>query len=64
MELFFRLAVFVPVLFLVAIVVVGQQHSDARELVGAAVKRAVRWTVWSAVLVLVMTGLEIVFIGW
>ena len=48
MELLFRVAVFVPVLFLVAVVVVAQQHKTAQETIQAAVGRTVRWAIWSA----------------
>ena len=64
MNLLFRIAVFVPVLFLIAIVVVGQHHSNARDTLRAAVVRTGRWVLWSAALVLVMLLLEVVFIGW
>ena len=63
MELLFRVAVFVPVLFLVAVVVVAQQHKTAQETIQAAVGRTVRWAVWSVVLYAVMTLLELLFIG-
>ncbi len=64
MNLLFRFAVYVPVLFLIAIVVVGQHHATAAATLRAAVPRALRWLWWSCVLVAVMMGLEIVFIGW
>lgn len=64
MSLLFRLAVYVPVLFLIALVVVGQHHATAKDTLRAAVPRTVRWIVWSAALVAVMLGLELVFIGW
>jgi hypothetical protein len=64
MELLFRILVFVPVLFLVAVVVVGQQHATAQATVKAAVARSMRWVVWSAVLLASMTVLELLFIGW
>ena len=63
MELLFRVAVFVPVLFLVAVVVVAQQHKTAQETIQAAVGRTVRWAIWSAALYAVMTLLELLFIG-
>ncbi|MFN3241595.1 MAG: hypothetical protein ACE37K_08805 [Planctomycetota bacterium] len=63
MELFFRIAVFVPVLFLIAIVVVAQQHQTAADTIKGAVARTVRWLVWTAVLLVVMTVLELLFIG-
>ena len=64
MSLLFRLAVYLPVLFLIAIVVVGQHHQTARDTLQAAAKRAARWILWSAILVAVMTVLELLFIGW
>ncbi len=64
MSLLFRLAVFLPVMFLVAIVVVGQHHTNARDTLRAAVLRTGRWSVWLAVLVGTMFGLELLFIGW
>jgi hypothetical protein len=63
MDLLFRVVIFVPVLFLVAVVVVAQQHSTAQETVKAASKRAARWLVWTAALLLAMTLLELLFIG-
>ena len=48
MDLLFRVVIFVPVLFLVAVVVVAQQHSTAQETVKAASKRAARWLAFRA----------------
>jgi len=59
-----RLLIYVPVLFLVALVVVAQHHENARDTVREAVRRTGRWIVWSAILVVVMVGLEVAFIGW
>jgi hypothetical protein len=59
-----RLAIYVPVLFLIALVVVGQHHANARDTLRAAIPRTLRWLLWSAMLVVVMLGLELVFIGW
>lgn len=64
MSLLARLAVYVPVLFLIALVVVGQHHTNARDTLRAAIPRTLRWLLWSAMLVVVMLGLELVFIGW
>ncbi|MFO1077441.1 MAG: hypothetical protein U1E73_06920 [Planctomycetota bacterium] len=60
----FRIAIYVPVLFLIAIVVVGQHHTNARDTLRGAVKRTGRWIWWSALLLAAMFGLELVFIGW
>lgn len=64
MNLLFRIAVYVPVLFLIAIVVVGQHHTTARDTLRGAVRRTGRWVAWSAGLVVVMMLLEMLFIGW
>jgi len=64
MSLLFRLVVYVPVLFLIAIVVVGQHHTTARDTLRAAVARTGRWLLWSLVLVVTMLVLELLFIGW
>jgi len=63
MELIFRFAVFVPVLFLIAVVVVAQQHQTAQDTIKAATGRTGRWLVWTAILLAVMTVLELLFIG-
>ncbi|MFK7741086.1 MAG: hypothetical protein AB8H80_12270 [Planctomycetota bacterium] len=64
MSLLFRLAVYVPVLFMIAIVVVGQRHSTAAETISGAVSRTVRWLVWTAVLLGIMTAIDVLLIGW
>ena len=62
--LLFRLAVYVPVLFLIAIVVVAQHHTNARDTLRDATRRTLRWLWWTALLLAIMFGLEFVFIGW
>ncbi len=64
MNLLFRIAVYVPVLFLIALVVVGQHHTTARDTLRAAIPRTGRWVAWSLALVAGMIALELVFIGW
>ncbi len=64
MSFLLRVALYVPVLFLIAVVVVGQHHDNARDTVRAAATRTLRWLAWSAILVAVMIGLEVAFIGW
>ena len=64
MSFVLRVAIYVPVLFLIAIVVVGQHHETARDTMRGAVRRTARWLVWSGLLVAVMLALEVVFIGW
>lgn len=63
MNLAMRLLVYVPVLFLIALVVVGQRHVTARETVRDAVKRAGRWLLWTAGIVLAMVAIEFTFLG-
>lgn len=64
MSLVFRLAVFVPVLYLIAIVVAGQHHATAKDVIQAATKRTVRWIVWTGVLLAVMIAADALIIGW
>ncbi|MBL8726491.1 MAG: hypothetical protein JNK49_20785 [Planctomycetes bacterium] len=64
MSFLFRVAVYVPVLYLIAIVVVGQHHTTAAATLRAALRRTGRWLVWTAGLLGAMWGLELLFIGW
>lgn len=63
MNLGMRLLVYVPVLFLIAIVVVGQRHVSARETVRDAVRRTGRWILWTGAIVLAMVAIEFAFLG-
>jgi hypothetical protein len=63
-SLLFRCAVYAFVLFLVAVVVVGQRHATAKDTLRAAIPRTVRWLALSAALVAAMFALELLFIGW
>ena len=58
-----RLAIYIPVLFLIAVVVVGQQHVSARETIRDAVRRTGRWLGYTAAIVLAMVLIAQVFIG-
>jgi hypothetical protein len=64
MQLLFRIAVLVPVLFLIALVVMGQFHVTAQETIRAAVRRTGRWLLWIGILVVAMLAIDLVFIGW
>lgn len=64
MSLLFRFLVYVPVLFLIGVVITGQHHTTARDTLRAAAARSLRWLVWSVLLVVVMELLGLVFIGW
>jgi len=62
-SLLFRLAVYVVVLFLVAIVVCGQHHSTAAATLRDAMRRTLRWLWWTFLLLAGMYAFEFVFIG-
>jgi hypothetical protein len=64
MSLLIRLGIYLPVLFLIAVVIVGQHHETARDTLRAAVRRTRRWALWSLVLVAAMLLFEVLFIGW
>lgn len=64
MSLLLRLGIYVPVLFLIAIVITGQHHATAGATLRAAASRAGRWLLWSMVLLGCMLLLEVLFIGW
>ncbi|MBX3464891.1 MAG: hypothetical protein KF830_17115 [Planctomycetes bacterium] len=64
MNLVLRIAVYVPVLFLIAVVITGQHHATAAATLRAAVGRTGRWLWWSLLLVGGMLALELAFIGW
>ena len=64
MSLLFRIAVYLPVLFMIAVVVVGQQHVTAKQTLRAAWTRTVRWAIWTLVLVALMTVADVLAIGW
>ncbi len=63
MSLLLRLAIYVPVLFCIAVVVCGQQHVTARQTIRDAVRRSIRWLLYSAAIVVAMTAIELLFIG-
>lgn len=63
MSLLFRLAIYVPVLFCIAVVVCGQQHVTAKQTIRDALRRTVRWLVYSAAIVVAMTAIELLLIG-
>lgn len=64
MSLLIRIALYVPILWLIAIVVCAQHHGTARATLQEAFARTGRWLLWSAGLLLVMFGLELLMIGW
>lgn len=62
MNLLLRLSVYVPVLFLIALVVVGQHHVTAKETMRDAGRRTLRWLGYTAAIVAAMLAIEFVFI--
>lgn len=62
--LLFRIGVYVPVLFLIAVVVVGQHHSTAADTLRDAVRRTLRWLWWTVLLLAGMTAFEWLLIGY
>lgn len=63
MSLFLRIALYLPILYLIAIVIVGQHHTTAQATLQAATKRTGRWLLWTAGLLAAMFALEALFIG-
>lgn len=61
-DLLIRIAIYVPILFLIAVVVVGQFHVTVRETLKDAVRRTGRWLLYTAVLVAVMFAFTWLFI--
>ena len=57
-----RFLLYVPVLFLIAIVICGQRHATAAATLRAAVPKTLRWLWMSVVLVLAMQAIEFLFI--
>lgn len=62
MSLALRLLAYLPVLFLVVVVVQSQRHEDAGSTLRGAVPVAARWFAWSLALVALMFVLELLFI--
>ncbi len=63
MNLLLRLLIYVPVLFLIALVVTGQRHVTARETLRDARNRTVRWLLYTLAIVVAMLLIEVLFIG-
>lgn len=62
MNFLWRLCIYVPVLFLIALVVTGQQHVTAKETLRSAARRTVRWLACTAAIVVAMLAIEFLFI--
>jgi threonine/homoserine/homoserine lactone efflux protein len=63
-SLLIRIALYLPILWMIAIVVCGQHHSTARATLQEAFVRTGRWLLWTAGLLVVMFGIERLLIGW
>jgi hypothetical protein len=63
MNLLLRLLIYVPVLFLIALVVTGQRHVTAKETLRDAKNRTLRWLAYTAAIVFTMLLIEVLFIG-
>ena len=57
-----RLLIYVPVLFLVCIVCIGQRHDNARDTVRAAARATVKMFVYTVLLVAGMQLCELLFV--
>lgn len=57
-----RVLLYVPILYLVMIVYVGQRHDNARDILRGAGKLTGKGLFYTAILILVMEALEWLFI--
>lgn len=53
-----RFLVYVPVLFLILVVYVGQKHERAPAILADATRKTVKWTAWTVVLVVIMQAIQ------
>ena len=49
-----RLLIYIPVMFLILVVFLGQKHDNAADTLREAVFKTLKWVAWTIVLVLVM----------
>ncbi len=49
-----RLLIYIPVMFLILVVFLGQKHDNAADTLREAVLKTLKWVGWTIVLVLVM----------
>lgn len=63
MSLVVRIALYLPILYLIAIVIMAQHHTTAGETLRAAGRRALRWVGWTVCLLGGMFALEAIFIA-
>lgn len=62
MSWLFRLALYVPVLFLVMLVYVGQHETSARATIPKAARKTLRFTIYTVVGVAIMLTIEALFL--
>ena len=51
---FVRLLIYIPVMFLILVVFIGQKHDNAADTLRESVAKTVKWVGWTIVLVLLM----------
>ncbi len=51
---FVRLLIYIPVMFLILVVFLGQKHDNAADTLRESVRKTLKWVGWTIVLVLVM----------
>ncbi len=49
-----RLLIYIPVMFLILVVFIGQKHDNAADTLRESALKTVKWVGWTIVLVLVM----------
>ena len=49
-----RLLIYIPVMFLILVVYIGQRHDNARDTIRESVRATVKWVSWTIVLVVIM----------
>ena len=57
-----RVLIYLPMLFLICVVVIGQRHDNARDTLRGAVRATVRMFVYTVLLVVGMTAVQFLFI--
>ena len=49
-----RLLIYIPVMFLILVVFLGQKHDNAADTLRESVRKTLKWVGWTIALVLVM----------
>jgi hypothetical protein len=57
-----RFLIYLPVLFLICVVVIGQRHDNAKDTLRGAVRATVRMVVYTVILVVGMQAVQLLFI--